>query len=376
MKKILFVCQSLKIGGAERMQVTLANKLVEAGYDVTILIWLPIYTLQDDLDKRVHLIYKAPDEHLGNKIPYIRHKYYDDCMWEMRATPKQLYRYYVGNTDYDVEICFFHAIALDIIAGSTNPKSKKIAWVHHNVEERGLERDLQKTKELYHQIGNIVCVSNSARDSFLKVFGDTGNVRVIYNMLPIDEITAKANEPTKQVFRKSGFHIVQVARFDSLKGYQRLIETVVKLRQEEKELSLALVGAGEEKPHMLDMIQQTNAQDYIFVVDGETNPYCYIKEADLLVCASYTEGYNLSVAEALILGVPVLSTDCAGPSEILDYGRYGMLVENSEEGLYDGLKALYESPSLLEEYRQKAVQRQDFFDEDAILDQIIDVIEG
>ena len=102
----------------------------------------------------------------------------------------------------------------------------------------------------------------------------------------------------------------------------------------------------------------------------QKNPYPYIKDADLLVCSSYYEGYNLTVAEALIIGTPVLSTDCTGPREILDGGEYGMIVENSDEGLYNGLKRCCDDSALLKKYREKAKLRHDFFDEDRILKQI------
>ena len=89
----------------------------------------------------------------------------------------------------------------------------------------------------------------------------------------------------------------------------------------------------------------------------------------------YYEGFNLTVAEALILGVPVLSTKCTGPCEILGNGRYGMIVENSAEGLYNGLKQLAENPALLAEYREKTKLRQSFFDENKLLRQITDLFE-
>ena len=111
-------------------------------------------------------------------------------------------------------------------------------------------------------------------------------------------------------------------------------------------------------------------QEYVRMTGKKDNPYPYIKNADLLVCASFTEGYNLTVAEALVLGTPVLSTDCEGPREILDNGKYGMLVENSEQGLYDGLLRLYDNPHLLEGYKKMTAERMDFFDEERILGQI------
>jgi glycosyltransferase involved in cell wall biosynthesis len=80
--------------------------------------------------------------------------------------------------------------------------------------------------------------------------------------------------------------------------------------------------------------------------------------------------FSAALAEALIIGTPVLSTDCTGPREILDGGNYGMIVENSDEGLYNVLKRCCDEPALLKEYREKAKLRHDFFDEDRILKQI------
>ena len=375
-KKILFVLQSLRMGGAERLQVTIANKLVKAGYDVTILIWKPMYNYRDNLDPRVRLIYKAPDEHLGNRIPYIRYKFYDDCMWEMRASPRQLYRYYVGHEKYDVEIAFFHGLALDIVGGSTNKKAKKIAWVHLDMNRTDFNAAQKKAIEMYRRIHNIVCVTQSSRKSFIEKVGDSCDVRVINNMMPIEEILQKKDEPPAQAVKKAKMHLVIVARLHAPKGHLRLISAVAKLRGEGRDLSLAIVGAGDEEQIIRDAIRSHGLQDAITMVDGKNNPYPYISEADLLVCSSLTEGYNLTIAEALILGVPVLSTDCAGPRDILDNGKYGMIVENSEEGLYQGLKRLYDDPALLKEYRNKAHERMDYFDEDKILKQITELIEG
>ena len=376
MKKILFVLQSLRVGGAERLQVTLANQLAEKGYDVTVLIWRPLYTFREKLDPRVRLIYKAPDEHFGNRIPYIRYKFYDDCMWELRATPKQLYRYYVGHKKFDVEIAFFHGLAVDIIGGSTNKKARKFAWIHNNLERYTTDEALEKAKKSFFRIRNIVCVSKASRESFLNKIGDTGSVRVIYNMIPVEEILSLADREPEIRVNRSDFHVVMPARFHSPKGYARLIDAVVRLREEGRSISLALVGEGDEEQKIRDLIQTNCAQEYISVVRGGDNPYPYIKSAKLLVCASFMEGYGLTLAEAMSLGVPVLSTDCAGPRELLDGGKYGMLVENTAEGLYEGLKQLCDSPALLEEYRNKAIERRDFFNPKTILPQIIELIEG
>lgn len=376
-KKILFVIQSLKIGGAERAQVTLANLLVEKGYDVTILMWLNKNDYSADIDPRVRVIYKPGDQHLGNKIPYIRYKFFDGSMWAERATPRQFYRYYVGREKYDVEIAFFHTWAVKIIAGSTNKKAVRLAWVHHdfrNLEELD-DSQIEEYNSLYRKFHKVVCVSYSSLDGFKEAIGDTKNLVTIHNILPIEEIRRKAKEEPRVKIETDKFHVVQVARFAQVKGYERLIRVVCHLRHEGYHISLALVGAGE-----IDLVKaavkEYHAGSFVKVIEGKNNPFPYIRQADLLVCASYTEGYNLTVAEALILDTPVLSTDCTGPNEVLDHGRFGMLVENSENGLYLGLKYLYQEPPLVEYYKKQARERMDFFDEEKLLKKITDLFEG
>ena len=356
MKRILFILPSLGVGGLERVQVTIANKLVQNGYDVTVMILSPVDDFRDELDSRVHFIYKPLKRHLGNRLPYIRHKYYDDGMWETRASAEQLYKYYVGNERYDVEIAFFRGLPIKIISGSTNRKARHIAWVHNDFRKStGYRNNFKKTDDVfdaYTTYDKVVCVSEQAAEGFCEAIGDTGNITTIYNMLPIDRIRKLVDAGSQLHINKAKLHLVIVARLlDSAKGQVRLVDSVCRLHNEGADISLAIVGGGADHKRLRQQISENYAESYIESVGEQRNPYPYIKEADLLVCASYFEGYNLTVAEALILGVPVLSTDCTGPNEILDHGNYGMIVENSEEGLYNGLKEFADNPELLEKYR-------------------------
>ena len=379
MKKILFILPSLCVGGLERVQVTVANKLADAGYLVTVMTFDEGDDLRCELSDKVRFIYKEPKPfQLMRKIPYIRYKFYDNGLWETRASAKQLYKYYVGNEKYDAEIAFFRGRAVKIISGSTNKASRKIAWVHTDFcrtdSWMANFQSKEKVQLAYKSFNSIICVSKQAAEGFKAVFEYTDNIHTIYNMLPVFDIMEKSNEKPTARINKSQFHIVLVGHYiNTTKGQGRLISAVCKLRNEGVNISLALIGNGKDKNLFRSTINEKGAGKYITLIDGGKNPYPYIKEADLLVCASYYEGYNLTVAEALILGTPVLSTDCTGPNEILDYGKYGMIVENSEEGVYNGLRQFVDNPDLLKEYKEKALQRQDFFDEEKILKQITDL---
>ena len=381
MKKILFVLPWLKLGGLERVQVNIANALAERGYDVTVMALEPENDLQSELSDKVHYVYKPYKPHpIMRRIPYIRNKFYDDGMWETRAPAKKLYKYYVGNERYDVEIGFFRGLSIKIISGSTNKNSVKLAWVHNDFRKatgyKNNFKDMQAVKSAYGKFDKVVCVSREAKEGFKEVIGDTGNLITVYNVLPIEQIIAQSEKEPEVQIPKSKFNIVLVGRLlDSAKGQVRLINAVSRLYNEEYELSLTLVGGGPDEQKIKDEIKSNSAENYIFMAGSQVNPYPYIKNSDLLVCASYFEGYNLTVAEALILGVPVLSTNCTGPNEILDNGNYGMIVENSEEGLYKGLKALLDNPEKMQYYKGKAHERLDFFNEEKIINCITRAIE-
>ena len=78
---------------------------------------------------------------------------------------------------------------------------------------------------------------------------------------------------------------------------------------------------------------------------------------DLFVCSSFEEGFSTAVTESVILGTPVITTDCSGMDEILDNGSIGMIVENSETGLENGLRTLLSDPDLLKHYKLKTNEK-------------------
>ena len=380
MKRILFILPSLTMGGLERVQVTLANALQRNGYDVTVMILDDNRELADELDHRVTFFRKVYKKNLGHKVPYIRRKFYDDGMWETRATPTELYEYYVGKEQYDVEIAFFHGMSTKIISGSTNKKAVHLAWIHNDFTKiksyRFNFKSFEDVQQAYNRFDKVVCVSENARRGFIKTIGDFGNTVTIYNMLPVEKIRESAKEEIEYHYPQNTFNLVIVGRLiDSHKGHRRLVNVISELRKEGHMVSLTIVGDGKDREMVEHTIDQLKARDCVFTVGNQKNPFPYIAGADMLVCASYYEGFNLTVAEALILGVPVISTICTGPCEILDNGKYGMLVENSRRGLYYGIKLLSENPTIVDIYRKKALKRIDFFSEKRILRQVIDLFE-
>ena len=106
----------------------------------------------------------------------------------------------------------------------------------------------------------------------------------------------------------------------------------------------------------------------------QANPYKYIKNADMYVCTSFSEGFSMVMMETIILATPMLTTNVSGASEMLDSGKYGLIVENSEEGLYQGMKHILDDPELYHHYQKMAQERKDYLSEDRIMDQVEAII--
>ena len=86
-----------------------------------------------------------------------------------------------------------------------------------------------------------------------------------------------------------------------------------------------------------------------------------MRAGDILVCSSRAEGYSLVIAEAMVLGLAIITTNCSGPYELIDGGKYGILTENSTEGIYEALEHVLKNKKILERYKALALERSKMF---------------
>ena len=146
---------------------------------------------------------------------------------------------------------------------------------------------------------------------------------------------------------------------------------IKRLIDEGIDISLTILGEGEDRNILEKYIVQNNLQNIVFLPGFVDNPYAVLAKHDIFVCSSRAEGYSTAVTEALILGLPVITTDCSGMKELLgENNEYGIIVENDDESLYLGLKQLLTQPSLIENYKQKATNRQKDFSLNSLMAEI------
>lgn len=360
MKHILFFIESLSSGGAEKVLVTLLKHLDYSKYKVTLMPLVDTGVLKDDIDftklNYVPVIREAktPLQRLWNKIKYKLIYHYLPC----RLTN----RWIVPQKGIDVYIAFTEGFSTKLV--SYTPK-KKLAWVHADLKtdpwtlNSKIYSNLAEERTSYSQYNKVICVSKSV-EQIMKDYYGVKRVLTIYNPIDTEDIINKAKQPIKFVI-PSSFNIVSVGRLVYQKGYDRLVSVISRLNQKGIDVQLFIIGEGSERKNLEKIIHNKGLQNVVHLVGYLNNPYALMSKMDLFVCSSLTEGYSLVIAEAMTLGLPVISTNCVGPSEILDSSKYGLIVENSEQGLYDGLNAIIKDFKKLKGLKQKSLERSKSF---------------
>lgn len=150
------------------------------------------------------------------------------------------------------------------------------------------------------------------------------------------------------------FTICAVGRVIPEKGFLRLTSICEHMVEDGRDFTLNIVGDGKEYDRLKEMVESHHLEKWEHLIGFQENPYPYIKNADLFVCSSLNEGYNLAISEAVILGVPVISTDCSGIKENLGNGKWGYIVENRKEILYHAISRCFDEPGFLEELKKKS----------------------
>ncbi len=175
----------------------------------------------------------------------------------------------------------------------------------------------------------IVAVSQGVADDVTYTTGiPTDKVRVIYNPVVTPELFVKASEPLDHPWFAPGEPpvVLGVGRLTAQKDFATLIRGFALLRKQ-RLARLIILGEGEERPKLEALVQELGIEDDVSLPGFVENPFNYMKQASVFALSSRWEGLPTVLIEAMALGTPVVSTDCpSGPQEILEGGKWGMLV--------------------------------------------------
>lgn len=353
MIKILFFIDSIAGGGAEKVLRNLVNNMDQDKFDITVQT-IDHAPAEKYLRKEVR--YKSINRF---RNPLLKKMYQ---YWiRLCAELKILYPLYIKD-DYDIEVAYLECGPTKIIASSTNKKAVKIAWVHCDLEKKeGFTNSIEKSKKYYAKYDKIVCVSKEVQLGFQKLFGTKFKTIVENNVIDEEEVLNGAAKQIEWDFKNGQKRLLAVGRLVKQKNFTYLIDTCAKLKDADFSFQLIILGEGPERHKLEKQINELNIWDCIKLQGFCANPYPYMREADIIICSSLYEGISTVVQEALILGKPIVTTPCTGMEELLGESEYGVIAENTQDGLYKALVRLFNSEELLDQYRYKAAIRGKFY---------------
>lgn len=363
-KKILFLIDMLRGGGAEKVLTDIVKYLDKDKFDITVISVFDGGKYVEDVKKYTKYDYIFPEYRSNSCLSKIINslKYRTAKFMLRRVKPKILYKYAI-NDKYDYEVSFLEGYSSIIVSGSTNEKAKKIAWIHTDLIKNPWSKDYfkyQSEKDMYLKFNKIMCVSEDVKKSFEEKFNIQNNVYVQYN--PIDEnlIKYKSKEEL-DIERTNKFLITTIGRLEPQKSYDRLLRVHKKLIDLGYDYELWIIGEGSEKGRLEKYIMNNNLNSSVKLLGFKKNPYKYLSVSDLFVCSSLIEGFSTVATEATILGVPIVTTDCSGMKELLGNSEYGVITENDENQLFNGLSKILDNNKLYNHYLIKSQERSEYF---------------
>lgn len=237
--------------------------------------------------------------------------------------------------------------------------SNKIIFAHSDMLRESKVRGNSRLDLLgysYREYDKVAVVSRGLSSSVDTIAGHGATVHFAPNLFDYKrvqemakadfsfDISTESNRTFDQITEmlNSSRVIVSIGRFSPEKQHLLLLDAFDKVADEHEDISLLILGGSSWRNYYKQTCvraQEIRHSDRVALVKGLSNPYALLNRANALILSSEYEGFGLVLLEAIALGKPVVSTDIDGPRDFMNQ-HGGYLVENTEEGLVDGLRWL------------------------------------
>lgn len=373
MKKLLFVIPEYSHGGTNKSLENLLSLIDKTKYQISV------YCLYEDggeyykkilapyILKKSRLYYWMHDNVWTRKVMGLYNKLTNRSNFGWLY--KREVRWLQKKNAFDVVVAYQEGTATEFVS-YLNDAVKKVAWIHcdYGAWSKGIRRKVDE--EYYSNIDDIVCVSESAKKSFVALFPECDcKAHAIYNVVRanVNEESSKetltlrnANatkrcsyhyENVKVKFNDNCFNIVSVGRLNPVKQFEKIPEIVAEIKKNtDKDFCWYIIGSGVSETVIKEETEKFGVQDQVVLLGSKDNPYPYMKRANIVACTSDSESFSYVITEAKVLHTPVLSNDFPVAYEVVedqtgwianikDMPQLLTRIINNENGEYDKKKA-------------------------------------
>lgn len=227
--------------------------------------------------------------------------------------------------------------------------ARKYAWIHGEHENIGLDRE--RALATYSGFDKVISVSKSCDDKFKELVGGAVPSDFIYNLFDADEIRKKATEPAES-FDEGVFTIVTVGRIHPVKRIDKVNVIAKRLKEAGYDFRWIVVGGGPLLNDYMKEAADLGLEGKVIYTGEQKNPYRYIGRSDVFVLLSDSESFSIVINEALILNVPVISTEFPAVYETIDPGKNGWIVGKTTDEMYDAIVYCMQHPEELQAMKE------------------------
>lgn len=384
-KKILIRIGSLRHGGAEKVLATFLKNLPEDKYEIDLLLNLYSGKYLSEIPKWINVLHLNKGEMITTNRPQDIPKKAYRVIYQsvLKKFPALLYAKILKNKKYDIEFAAIHGFR-DEILNSPLKSSKKIVWIHNDLRKTHFHNYTDDEIRKFFGFDKILVISEHIQkdfESLAKTVDEKSRIVRVYNPLDTEEILRKSQEPRVRSQDQQPETTNQQPVFVSVgtvfpqKGFDRLLKVHKKLLDEGFSHRIKIVGDGYDFENIKNLRKELDVEETAEMTGFTDNPYPHFKNADFYVLSSRYEGFPTVLFEAITLKKNIIATDVSGVREMLEDGKLGLIVDNSEEGIYEGMKQALEHPENFSKYRAALIDYEMPFNLQNSVNKIIEIID-
>lgn len=369
--KVLFIITSLAGGGAEKVLMTVLHHFDYEKYDVTLCVVSKSGIYLNELPQSLKKIYvyENPNSFVA-RLGFVLYSRLRLSFVERFSMRRKIAE------NYDTIVSFCEGRSMKFHGYVMDKGKRNVTWVHCNLFAMhytvGPVLSSKDEKRLYESMDEVVFVSNAAREEFGKLNYHPKHTAVVYNPIEIDSIQRYLK---KKVTTQESCRIVLCGRLVKEKAFERMVRVAGLLSQAGYDYTVEILGEGEDRQKLEKLISQLFLEDKVILRGFVKPPYPNMADADIFVSTSKTEGYPVNICEAMSLALPIVATRCSGNAEIIgEDEQCGVLTDQDDQSIYDGIVKMIESPELRERCGKNAYEKSKSFDADEVMKSVYSVI--
>lgn len=336
--KILIIIGSFKVGGAERMSISTGEELTRRGHDVHYIVQRPIFEIPNSIPK--------------NKIHVLRKKDRNKFSYKVFALLIGVYRE-AKNINPDIIIGFsrFSSFLANFTFHS-KIIARMDAFPYRMSWKQRLWANIVVNSPL---VKKVVVPSSGMLSAFEKVKPRSSNKFILIpNSINASSILKKIrSNKAKAPFDFN--YISAMGRFSPQKNFQLLINAYAKSSIKDK-FKLVIIGSGPYEDKLMEKVKEQKLENYIVFTGKLSNPFTVIHHSKFFVNPSKFESFGNVILEALLLGKPVLATNCKyGPADMIKNQYNGALIaDDNLDEMVEKLNEWGKSESLMNTFSKNA----------------------